>query len=188
MEFNDHSKLRGSHSLLSASNYYWINDTDEKFVNRVRSFYAAEQGTKDHDFAALCISRHQLLPSRPKTTLAMYVNDAIGYRMTPECVLRYSDLSYVTADAIAFDERKKILRISDLKTGVTPASMNQLLVYTAYFCLEYHKKPIDISTELRIYQSNEIIYKEPEVDEIVPIMDKIVRFTKILEAIKAEEE
>ena len=76
--------------------------------------------------------------------------------MTPEQVLFYSVNAFGTADAIAFDERSKLLRIHDLKTGVTPASMAQLHVYAALFCLEYDKPPFEIKYDLRIYQNDEI--------------------------------
>ena len=45
----------------------------------------------------------------------MYVNDAIGFKMTPEQILYYSDNCFGTADAILF--RNNFLRIHDLKTG-----------------------------------------------------------------------
>ena len=115
----------------------------------------------------------------------MYVNDAIGFHMQPEQVLYYSDNCFGTADAISF--RNGLLRIHDLKTGVIPAHMEQLLVYTAIFCLEYRVKPVEIETELRIYQNDEILIHNPEVDEIVPIMDKIISSDKILNKLKAEE-
>ena len=54
------------------------------------------------------------------------------------------------------------------------------MVYTALFCLEYKIKPVGLNAELRIYQSNEIIYHNPTVDEIVPIIDKIITFDKII--------
>ena len=54
-----------------------------------------------------------------KVTFNAYVNDAIGYRMTPEQVLYYSPNVYGTADAIRFYENSRFLRIHDLKTGNT---------------------------------------------------------------------
>ena len=98
--------------------------------------------------------------------------------MTPEVVLYFSDVCFGTADSIKFDEKKNFLRIHDLKTGVTPAHMEQLQVYAALFCLEYHFKPSDIQMELRIYQNNEVQIFEPSVEHIAPIMDKAIRFTK----------
>ena len=143
-----------------------------------------QKGTKLHDFAAQCIELGQKLP-KSKKTLNMYVNDAIGFRMTPEQVLYYSDNCFGTADAISF--RDGLLRIHDLKTGATPAHMEQLMIYAALFCLEYRMKPAEIGMELRLYQSDEILIHEPEVDEIVPIMDKIVSFDKLIQRIKDQE-
>jgi hypothetical protein len=41
--------------------------------------------------------------------------------------------------------------------------------------------------ELRIYQKDEVLVHNPSADEIVPIMDKIIRFNKILEKEYYEE-
>ena len=119
--------------------------------------------------------------------LVNYVNDAIGYRMVPEQILYYSDNSFGTADAItSLDStfKNKLLRIHDLKTGTTPAHIEQLLIYAALFCLEYNTKPSEIDFELRIYQGCEIIGFKPEVDDIVPVMDKIITADKILKQSK----
>lgn len=142
------------------------------------------KGTILHDFAAQCITLGQKLPKSPKT-LNMYVNDAIGYKMTPEQVLYFSDNCFGTADAIVF--RNGLLRIHDLKTGVTPAHMEQLEIYAALFCLEYKIKPADIEMELRLYQNNEVLCHTPTVEDIVPIIDKIITFDKIINKIKSEE-
>lgn len=115
----------------------------------------------------------------------MYVNDAIGYRMTPEQILYYSGNCFGTADTISF--RNGLLRIHDLKTGVTPAHMEQLEIYAALFCLEYDMKPCDINMELRIYQNDEIIFHNPSTEDIVPIMDKIITFDKIINKMKEQE-
>ena len=115
----------------------------------------------------------------------MFVNDAIGYGMNSEQVLYYSDNCFGTADAICFDGHK--LRIHDLKTGDTPASIHQLEIYAALFCLEYKVRPGDILTELRIYQSDSIVVGEPNAEIIVPIMDKIVTYDKIINKIKEED-
>lgn len=186
MNFNEHSNLKGLHSFLSASNYHWINDDDEKFVQRYKNYKAAQRGTEDHEFAALCIQRHQKLPKSNKT-LNLYVNDAVGYRMTPEVVLKYSDVAFATADAIMYDEKQKVLRIHDLKTGVSPTSMYQLMIYAAYFCLEYDIKPMDIFIELRIYQSNEVAVLNPDPDDIFHLMDLIVLRSKQIIKMNAEE-
>lgn len=124
--------------------------------------------------------------------LVAYVNDAIGFRMVPEQILYYSDNCFGTADAISnlngvlLDHK---LRIHDLKTGVTPVHIEQLYVYVALFCLEYKVKPIELEEiDLRIYQTqrDEVLCANPELDEIVPIMDKIVTMDNRLNKIKEE--
>ena len=106
--------------------------------------------------------------------------------MIPEQVLFYSINCFGTADAIAFSEKKKFLRIHDLKTGDTPASMHQLEIYDALFCLEYGYNPFDIGHELRIYQSNDVSIYVPDPEDIVHIEDKIIMFDKCIEKIKQE--
>ncbi len=184
MKFNDHQNLTGQHAALGASKYYWINYDDEKMVETYRNMQAIERGTVLHDFARQCIELKQKLPSRKKT-LNMFVNDAIGFNMLPERVLYFSDNCFGTADAICF--RDNMLRIHDLKTGETEAHMEQLLVYNALFCLEYHQEPDKIQTELRIYQSNEIYVCNPDPIDIRKICDKMVRFNKLIERLKAED-
>ena len=65
--------------------------------------------------------------------------------------------------------------------------MEQLEIYAALFCLEYKIKPADIDIELRIYQSDDIMIFTPTVEDIVPIMDKIITSDKIISKIKTEE-
>lgn len=184
MNWNDHFKLEGKHAFLGASKYHWINYDNDKVAEAYDKYKAVQRGTELHEFAAQCIRLGQKLPKANKT-LNMYVNDAIGYKMTPEQILCYSDNCFGTADAISF--RDGYLRIHDLKTGVVAAHMEQLMIYCALFCLEYKFKPIDISSELRIYQNNSIIAYEPSVEDILPIMDKIQTFDKILEKLKARD-
>lgn len=87
-----------------------------------------------------------------------------------------------TADAISF--RNNFLRIHDLKTGTRPVHIEQLEIYAALFCLEYKVKPADIKIELRIYQNDEILVHEPEAEEIIVIMNKIIHLNKILEDVE----
>jgi len=184
MNFNDHSKLVGAHAFLGASKYHWINYDAEKLMSTYANHLATLKGTELHDFAAQCIRLGQKLPGRPAKTLSMYVNDAIGYKMIPEQVLYYSENCFGTADAILFRDGR--LRIHDLKTGVTPAHMEQLMIYAALFCLEYKYKPKDIEMELRLYQNNDIIGYIPEADEINGICDKIVEFDKVIKQMREE--
>lgn len=184
MRFNSHSELVGSHSFLSASKYHWINYTDEKLEKVYRTAQAAQRGVALHEFAMNAIRLGIKLPRTPKT-LNDYVNDAIGYRMTTEQVLFYSLNAFGTVDAISF--RKNLLRIHDLKTGVVPASVHQLEVYAAYFCLEYGFKPSQIDMELRIYQNDEIRVYEPDPDDITHIISRIISGDAAINAIRAEE-
>lgn len=185
MNWNNHSNLKGEHAFLGASKYNWINYSDDKLVDYYRNYRAAERGTELHEFAAQCIKLRQKL--KGTANLANYVNDAIGFGMTPEVVLYFSEFCFGTADSIKFDERKGFLRIHDLKTGVTPAHKEQLEVYAALFCLEYHVKPGDIQMELRIYQNDDINIFEPSVENIAPIMDKAITYTKLLRSLNEKE-
>ena len=185
MIFNKHSNLIGKHSYLSASQHSWLNYDENKLLEAYDRRMASIRGTELHDFAARCIELRQKLPKSRKT-LNMYVNDAIGYRMSAEVPLYYSDNAFGTADAICF--RNGFLRIHDLKTGRGPTHMEQLMIYAAYFCLEYKMKPGDLQTELRIYQNDDILICNPSASDILPIMDKIKTFDKILNDRKKEDE
>lgn len=184
MNFNKHSNYEGLHAFLGASKYHWINYDENKLASSYSNHLATLKGTKLHEFAAQCIQLGQKLPKSQKT-LNMYVNDAIGFKMTPEQILLYSDNCFGTADAISF--RKDFLRIHDLKTGVIPAHIEQLEIYAALFCLEYKIKPGTIGMELRIYQNDQILYHNPTAEEIAPIMDKIITFDKVIDKIKEQE-
>ncbi len=182
--FNRHPNLEGQHAFLGASNYHWINYDEGKVEETYSKWRAAQRGTKLHAFAADCIRLGQKLP-RSKQTLNMYVNDAIGFKMTPEQILYYSPNCFGTADAIIF--RNDFLRIHDLKTGETPAKMEQLMIYAALFCLEYGIKPSEIGMELRIYQNDEVLCYNATVEDIFPIMDRIITFDKIINRMREQE-
>jgi hypothetical protein len=183
MKWNRHLYLEGKHAFLGASQYSWLNYDNDKLIDRYKNWKATERGTRLHALAAEHIKLGIKMP-RNTVTLNNYINDAIGYGMDPEVLLYYSDNCFGTADAISF--KKNFLRIHDLKTGVTPASIKQLDIYAALFCLEYDIRPGDIGMELRLYQNNDIIISNPEADEIFPIMDKIITFDKIIDEIKSE--
>ncbi len=183
MLFNRHSDYAGQHALLSASKHHWINYSDQKIEAFVISNMAARRGTELHEFAAMAIRLGQKMPKNNKTINA-YVNDSIGYRMSPEVVLFYSPNCFGTADALGFRNNK--LRVSDLKTGITPTSFNQLYVYAAIFCLEYDMKPMQIETELRIYQNDEVKALPGDPDFITHVMSRIVYFDRKINEIRAE--
>lgn len=184
MNFNSHSAIEGMHAFLGASNYSWLNYDEDKLCEVFAKAQAKYKGTRLHELAKELIELGIKLPKTNKT-LNMYVNDAIGFRMQPEQPLFYSANCFGTADSISF--RNNLLRIHDLKTGVQPASMKQLEIYTALFCLEYDVNPNDINIELRIYQSDEVFIHEPEKENILYIMNKIKEFDILIERLKEEE-
>jgi len=181
MQFNVHSALVGLHAFLSPSTYHWLNYDEAKLEARYRTASAARRGTQLHELACDLIKLGVKLPDTQQT-LNLYVNDAIGFRMVPEQVLYYSDNCFGTADAISF--RNQILRISDLKTGVTPTSEKQLEVYAAIWCLEYRTPPHGIDIELRIYQDDSVRIYEADPDDIKVYMDKIVAFSAFIDNLK----
>lgn len=186
MRFNDNSKLAGKHAFLSASKSSWINYSEEKLDRVFLSNLAAQRGTDLHALAHDLIRLGVKLPDDPPTTMSLYVNDAIGFRMKPEVTLFYSVNAFGTTDAITF--RKNKLRIHDLKTGSLQTGVRQLEVYAALFCLEYGFRPFDIEIELRIYQNNEVRIYEADAVSISLIMDKIKEFDKRINELREEAE
>ena len=186
MNFVKHSNLEGLHAPFAASQSAWLRYDDDKVLDVYRNKKAKELGTRLHAWAKETIDLGIKQP-RSSKTLSAYVNDAIGYKMSTEVVLYYSDYFFGTADAISF--RNNILRIHDLKTGSSGKIENhieQLEVYAALFCLEYRFKPGEIKMELRVYKSDEVLVHTPTAEDILPIMDKIVSLNKILEQIDKE--
>ena len=185
MIFSTHSDLAGQHAFLSASKYHWINYDQEKLAEVYRNAQATRRGTELHAFAHNAIRLGIKLPRSGKT-LNMYVNDAIGFRMSTEQVLYYSPNCFGTADTIVFAKDK--LRVHDLKTGLIDGSVHQLEIYAALFCLEYAFKPGQIEIELRIYQHDEVVIFAPEVDTIAHLMSKIIVFDQFIDelAIRGE--
>lgn len=183
MRFNRHSGLDGTHALLSPSKYHWVNYSEDQIDASIVKSFAAARGTALHNLAKDLIVLGQNLPDTT-ATLNAYVNDAIGFRMTPEQALFYSRNCYGTTDAISFRHNK--LRIHDLKTGVNPTSVTQLEVYVALFCLEYEVDPNSIEIELRIYQNDEVRIYTGDPLTIFAIMDKIRVFDARIEQLRME--
>ena len=152
MQWNDHKQLEGKHAFLGASNFHWVNWNDQTFENRYYSQFSTTIGTAIHALAHDCIlnrtklnkhDRHLIEitlyhayipkdaydPDDILMNLIPFVNDAIGYHMSSEILLYYNNYCFGTCDAISFSEKERILRIHDLKTGTTPAHMEQLLIY-----------------------------------------------------------
>lgn len=207
MNFNDHSNLVGQHAFLGASKFHWLNYDEETLIRTYKRQYATTVGTILHELASDCIKnrirlsknadRHliqlELIRNKIPTefidinsileTLVPFVNDAIGFGMTSELVLYYSENCFGTADTLSF--RNNFLRIHDYKSGTLPTHMEQLLIYAALFCLEYKIKPSDIEAELRIYQGGEILYHRPQPEEIMDICKKIIESDNIIAKINS---
>lgn len=182
MEWKNHNSLmRGSHAFLSPSKYHWINYSEAKLVESYQNHAKAALGTRLHSLA----EEHIHLGVRmgeDGTALSAFVNDAISMGMTPEVVLFYSPNAYGTTDAIFYENG--VLRIHDLKTGVTPGNIEQLMVYAALFVLDYHEEPTTIN--LRIYQGDTITEHSPIFEEVKEISDKIIGFDRLIEGVKAQ--
>lgn len=212
MNWNDHSDLSGKHSILAPSGVSWVEYLDDDFdaIGRMcKSLYSQQIGTKLHEYAYWRIKEGKKLHKSDKDTLYVelrrsyipryiidldsiyeaymtYVNDAIGFGMTPEVPLVYDPkICFGTADTIAF--RKDALRIHDYKSGKNPGNMKQLETYAALFCLEYTHNPSDISIELRIYQQDNMVIANPEPELIQSRMDKIVNLTNSIQMIQSGE-
>jgi hypothetical protein len=201
-----HEEWKGKHSFLSPSSHRLDRDLNEEdFIKGMRAQYSAAIGTAIHEKAEFRINnklrirnkthaadlileklveakipRAIIEPGEFAETFMAYVNDAIGYDMFAEVPVGISDEAFGTIDAMSFNYKTKLLRIHDLKTGRVPAKIEQLVEYVAYFCIEYKLKPGEISTELRIYQSGEIITVTPTAPDILPFMERIKRGDNIM--------
>ena len=206
MIFNKHLELEGRHAVLGASKHGWLNYDDKQIVKSYQSSFAQQIGTLIHAYAKDKILYRQPMEDNRSERNAMvlhllkngipynviqtenlfynlmpYVNDAIGFKMIPEQPLFYDEYSFGTADAISYG--RNILRIHDLKTGVSPASMEQLMVYAAWFYLEY-KKEVNFQksrTELRIYKDREVIVHTPTNHDISEIMEKVIHGVMVID-------
>jgi len=210
MIFNDHSKLEGQHAFLGASTYHWLRWDEETLEKRYYGQYSQIIGTALHELAEELINNRIKLAKSDKKiidialcklkipkgsynseeilfNLMPFVNDAIGFRMYAEIILYYSFNCFGTTDAIVFDEFNKILRIHDYKSGMTPAKMDQLMIYAALFCLEYKKNPFDFTTELRMYQNGEVMIYLPEPTEIEGVMTLITTKNKSIQKFMERE-
>lgn len=205
MKFNDHHQLEGLHAFMGASKYAWLRYNDQNMIDTFRSAMMAQRGTELHQLAHDLNKQRVALP-KSHTTLNDFVNDGLRFRMSSEVVLFYSQNCFGTADLIGYDERRKMLRIFDLKTGLIEVKhFDQLKIYASLFCLEYGVKPFDISFDLRLYQNDQIkiatnlddkdihlgptadILEDIDPDEIAHVMDTIQHFDQIIEQLRTEE-
>jgi hypothetical protein len=175
VDFNDHSNLRGLHAFLSPSNYHWLNYDDQKLRARFTSVQAAAIGTRKHNWAHEAIRLGMRQSKSSKSSIYKYINDGIGFKMMTDFMLFYSENAFGEADTLSFRREKGVptLRIHDLKTGLVTASITQLEVYAALFCLEYSYEPEEITIILRIYQNDKIIGGPADPARIRHIMKAI---------------
>lgn len=191
MRFNRHSELEGRHAFLSPSQHSWLNYTSQKLEARFFTIQSAQRGTDLHRLAHEAI-RLGIPLHESNEALAAYVNDCVEWGMSSEQVLFYSYNCFGSADAIGYEPAYDdvdigLLRVSDYKSGITPASPKQLEIYAGLFCLEYDVDPYKTRFELRIYQRDEVHLYEPPSEAIVSIMDKIVQFDLELEMLKGAQ-
>lgn len=185
MSFNTNSRIIGQHATLSPSTYTWLEYDEDKLRRVYYQRQQAKRGDQLHELAKDLISLGVKLPDN-NTTLSMYVNDAIGFRMKPEVRLYYSDECFGQTDACGFNNNT--LRIFDLKTGISPASMKQLKIYAGIFCLEYNFSPLEIRIILRIYQNDAIEELEADPTDIMWVMDRIKTQSALIAWLRKEEE
>ena len=175
MNWKDYSYLANAHAFLSPSRYHWIRYDPVRLADSYENHKRTALGTRYHNVASELIKLRLRMPDTT-ASLNSFVNDGIGFGMESEQILFYSVNCYGTADAISF--HNKVLRIHDLKTGVTPGSMDQLMIYAALFCLDYSEEPEE--TYLRIYQGGEIQERLPDYQEIVDVMARIIEADNVI--------
>jgi len=188
MEWNDHWRLEGRHATLSPSGYHWLNYDPDKMRRVTWNNYSKEDGTKMHELASNMIL-YSIMPENNENALNQFVIDALTMfdeSMSSEVLLYYSDECFGTADAIYYDEETKHLQVHDLKTGVSKPSFKQLWIYCALFCLEYDKKPEDLTFECRLYQLGAMDIDSPDPKDIRAIMNQIVSMSNVIEGVRIE--
>lgn len=167
MNFIKHWELKDKHAILSPSKPYWLNYDRDQIRNYIYTQQAAARGTRLHELAENLI-REGLKLRGSTQTLTAFVNDVIGYGMTPEVALKYTDNCFGHTDAISLD--RGVLRVHDLKTGSGPVHMEQLEIYAALFLMEYERvfgvNPANTKVNLRIYQNDDVQEFAPDKDRM----------------------
>lgn len=178
MNSEDISKYEGQHAFLSPSSPAWLRYNDTHLIDMYRQENAKVMGTKLHAWAEDTIKLGITQKFGTENALYNFVNDAIGYNMESEKLLFHTPYCFGTSDAIKFDG--SVLRIYDLKTGVTKPHADQLKVYAALWCLINKVDPKKIYIDMRFYQINEIIQVEYDPEEIKSIMSIIKHLETVL--------
>lgn len=164
-------RIKRMHKVSSVKEIFY--DIDEMIFKE----YFKEDTDMITDYGEKLLKCLRQVPSEVFETVKLYVNDAIGFKMTPEEVVYYSDDIYGCSDAISFSSN--FLRIHDLKTGSSNQDhIEQLLNYAALFCLQHKLDPKKIQSQLRVYKNGEAIIYDPNPDDIQIVMDSIVIVNK----------
>ena len=97
MIYNDHSKLKDQHALLSpSSSATWINYTKEniteKLTNRYFTSLRAPMGTALHDFAANAIELRQKMSSKTQRGLVPMLKLFLKAKDYPETLINFAGM------------------------------------------------------------------------------------------------
>lgn len=149
-----------------------IKNLIDSLMTYIYRKYYDEKIESINDYGEKLLAAISRIPRDIFATVQSYINDGVGFCMTTEQKLVYfAPHFFGTADSLSY--RDKILRIHDLKTGRHQANMDQLMLYAAWFCLEYKIKPSEMEfIELRIYQNNEVVVHRPTVEDMNQIIDR----------------
>jgi len=179
--FHKHPELVDKHAFLSPSSHAWQRYTPDHLLDVYSNMQKKEMGTRIHAFVSEAINLGIKLGTS-HTSVNLFVNDAIGFHMSSEVPLYYSDYIFGTADAISFNETTMELRIHDLKTGNQPVrSFEQLDAYAALFLHEYNQSPYDVTIIQRLYQNSDYTEQIADTASNAALMATMVDFTKLLE-------
>ncbi len=184
----------GAHAFLSPSTYTWLDQDEEKLRASYFRKQQTQRGDKLHVYSQMAIELKQPQPN-DGTTVATYINDAIGFRMEAEVPLYYSEDCFGTADALSCrpeqwaDGTFITLRISDLKTGFHEADIRQLLIYAGIFFWQFRDmfNPMKVRVVLRIYQNDHIVEHQPDAMEIREVMSKIKFAAAVIAKMREED-
>ncbi len=183
MIFEKRLDLIGKHAFLAPSKPYWLRYSDEKALTVFRNLQAAAEGTRKHLLAHMMIDQG-VKPQRSKSAFSRYVWDGIGYRMSTEVPLYFSENFFGHADTASFNEG--LLRIHDYKSGIIPGSEEQVEIYCALFCHQYQFDPREIRIKAAIYQGTDPHEWEPEPEKILEILDVAKRLDPIIDKERKE--
>lgn len=188
MNLNKNTKLTGQHAFLSPSTYHWLDYEPDKLRSVFFNRQQTKRGDELHAYAQRAIDL-RIKQADNGSTLSMYINDAIGFLMAAEVPLFYSVDCFGTADSLGCREERGLLtlRVSDLKTGISPADIKQVKIYAALFCYEYSFTPDQLQFILRIYQNNAIEELIADPMDIFHVMDRIKTQAELVAYLREED-